>query len=279
MYSINCKGRLLSFTAPVVMGILNTTPDSFFGDSRTPTLDAVLERASKMLADGATILDIGGQSTRPGAERISAAAEAERVIPAISAVANSFPGAIISIDTFYASVAEKAVAAGASIINDVSAGSIDTNMFATVARLQVPYVLMHMQGHPKNMQQAPVYRDVVLDVFDHLNQKISELHQLGVKDIIIDPGFGFGKTPVHNFALLSRLTFFEQLCKPLLIGISRKGMVYRTLGIKPEEALNGTTVLHTISLMKGANILRVHDVKEAKEAIQLVGTMQSINIP
>ncbi len=275
MYTINCKGRLLHFSTPVVMGILNTTPDSFFKDSRAATTDAVLARAEKMLQEGAGVLDMGGQSTRPGAERVSAATEAARVLPQIEAVNKHFPEAIISIDTFYASVAEEAVARGASIINDVSAGTLDPDMFATVAKLQVPYVLMHMQGNPQNMQQAPAYDDVVLDVFDLLNFKIAELHALGVKDIIMDPGFGFGKLPKHNFALMAGLEYFRQLEKPLLVGISRKGMVYKTLGTTADKALNGTTVLHTIALMKGAAILRVHDVREAVEAIKLVGELMA----
>lgn len=274
MYSINCNGRLLSFSTPVIMGILNTTPDSFFKDSRANTSEAVLFRAEQMLTEGATILDMGGQSTRPNATRISAHEEAQRVLPQIEAVHRRFPEAVISIDTFYAAVAKEAVERGAAIVNDVSAGTIDSAMFQTVAGLQVPYVLMHMQGDPQTMQQKPYYNNVVLDVFDHLNFKIHQLHALGVKDIIVDPGFGFGKTPRHNFDLLSELEYFGQLQKPLLIGISRKGMVYRTLGITAEEALNGSTVLHTISLLKGAHILRVHDVREAAEAIKLVQALK-----
>jgi dihydropteroate synthase len=270
MHSINCKGRLLHFSTPVVMGILNATPDSFYANSRTDTTDAVLARAAEMLRDGAAVLDMGGQSTRPGAQRVSAEEEAKRVLPQIEAVHRHFPEAIISVDTFYASVAEGAVDRGASIINDVSAGTLDPNMFATAARLQVPYVLMHMQGDPQTMQQAPQYNNVVLDVFDALNFKIAELHALGIKDIIVDPGFGFGKTPRHNFELMASLDYFKELNKPLLIGISRKGMVYRTLGTTPDKALNGSTVLHTIGLMKGAAMLRVHDVREAVEAIKLV---------
>lgn len=273
MHSINCKGRLLSFHQPLVMGILNTTPDSFFSDSRAGTIDAVLQKAAAMLEQGAAILDMGGQSTRPNAERVAADVEAARVVPAIEAVHQRFPEAIISVDTFYGSVAREAVAAGASIVNDVSAGILDPDMFATVASLQVPYVLMHMQGDPQTMQQNPHYDSVVLDVFDFLNFKVAALQQLGIKDIIIDPGFGFGKSQQHNFELMKGLEYFQQLNKPLLVGVSRKGMVHRTLNITAAEALNGSTVLHTISLMKGAHLLRVHDVKEAVEAVKLVGNL------
>lgn len=273
MHSINCKGRLLSFHHPLVMGILNTTPDSFFSDSRAGTIDAVLHKAEAMLEQGASILDMGGQSTRPNAERVAATVEAGRVVPAIEAVHQRFPEAIISVDTFYSSVAREAVAAGASIVNDVSAGTLDPDMFAAVASLEVPYVLMHMKGDPQTMQQNPHYDNVVLDVFDYLNFKVAELQQLGIKDIIIDPGFGFGKNQTHNFELMNGLEFFQQINKTLLVGISRKGMVHRTLGITAAEALNGSTVLHTISLMKGAHLLRVHDVKEAVEAIRLVGRL------
>lgn len=273
MNSINCRGRLLHFDQPRIMGILNTTPDSFFSGSRTASLEAVVERAGKLLEQGAAIIDIGGQSTRPNAERVNAEEEAERVLPAIEAVAHHFPEAIISIDTFYATVALGAVERGAAIVNDVSAGSLDAALLPTVAKLGVPYVLMHMQGNPQNMQQAPQYNNVVLDVFDYLNFRIAELRAMGIKDIIVDPGFGFGKTAAHNFELMSRLEYFQQLGHPLLVGISRKGMVYRTLGISANEALNGTTVLHTVSLMKGAQILRVHDVAEAVQAVRLVAAL------
>lgn len=275
MHSINCKGRLLSFHQPLVMGILNTTPDSFFTQSRTQTLDAVLAKAEAMLQAGAAILDMGGQSTRPGAERVSAEQEAERVLPAIAAVHQRFPEAILSVDTFYAEVASEAVARGAAIVNDISAGTLDENMFATVARLQVPYVLMHLQGEPQTMQQNPRYENVVLEVFDFLNDKIAELQGLGLTDIIIDPGFGFGKNTRHNFDLMAGLSYLQQLHKPLMVGVSRKGMVYRTLGISANEALNGTTVLHTISLLKGAQLLRVHDVAEAVQAVRLVGMLHN----
>lgn len=274
MFTLNCKGRLLSFSEPVVMGIINTTPDSFFAGSRMGQRDAVLKKAEQMLQEGATILDLGGQSTRPGSEQVAAAEELQRVLPAIEAIAQAFPEAIISVDTFYAPVAEAAVASGASIINDVSAGSIDADLLPLVARLQVPYVLMHMKGHPKTMQKDPVYEDVVLEVFDDLNQKLYAIEKLGIRDVIIDPGFGFGKTIAHNFTLLRGMSYLGQMNRPIMVGLSRKATVYKTLGVTAEEALNGTTVLHTLSLLNGGVILRVHDVKEAVQAVKLVQAYQ-----
>ena len=270
MYTLNCKGRLLVLNEPIVMGIINATPDSFYSGSRIGGIDAVLQKTEQMINDGADIIDIGGQSTRPNSKRVSADEESERVIPFVEAIHKNFPQAIISIDSFYSAVVKKAVAAGASIVNDVSAGTIDENLVPTVASLKVPYVLMHMKGDPQTMQQNPAYNNVVLDVFDFLNQKINQLHSAGIVDIIVDPGFGFGKTIEHNFELLNGLNFFRQLSKPVLVGMSRKATVYKTLGVNSEEALNGTTVLNAIALLNGASILRVHDVKEAKQAIQLV---------
>ena len=270
MFTLNCKGRLLVIEEPIIMGIINATSDSFYAGSRLVEKDAVLKKAEQMINDGATIIDIGGQSTRPGSQRISADEERDRVIPLIEAIHQHFPETFISIDSFYALVVKDAVDAGACVVNDVSAGIIDADLIATVAALNVPYVLMHMQGDPQTMQQNPTYNNVILDVFDFLNKKIKQLHEAGIHDIIVDPGFGFGKTIEQNFELLNGLDFFCQLSKPLLIGLSRKATVYKTLGIDADEALNGTTVLHTVSLLKGASILRVHDVQEAKQAIQLV---------
>jgi dihydropteroate synthase len=269
MFTLNCKGRILTISEPIVMGILNTTPDSFYEGNRVNTHDALLRKAEQMINDGATILDVGGQSTRPNSERISAAEELRRVIPAIEALHRSFPEEIISVDTYYASVAKEAVNVGASIINDVSAGTIDDDLLSTVAELQVPYVLMHMLGDLQTMQENPKYNNVTLDVFDSLSFKVKELEKMGINDIIVDPGFGFGKTIAHNFQLLRELSFFTQLEKPLLVGLSRKGTVYKTLQTTADKALNGTTVVHTMALLNGANILRVHDVKEAKEAIDI----------
>lgn len=273
MFTLNCNGRLLVIDQPIVMGILNATPDSFFKNSRVQA-DEVLHRAEQMIKDGATIIDIGGQSTRPNSQRISADEECRRVIPLVETVHQHFPEVIISIDTFYAQVAQEAVQAGASIVNDVSAGSIDKNMIPAVAALNVPYVLMHMQGTLETMQLAPAYSNVVLEVFDFLNFRIKELQRAGIKDVIADPGFGFGKTIAHNFQLLNGLSYLKQLTTPLLVGLSRKATVHKTLNITAEEALNGTTVLNTVSLLNGASILRVHDVKEAKQAIELFTQLQ-----
>lgn len=269
MFTLNCKGRLLKVERPLVMGIINATPDSFYGKSRFSGTDAILKQAEQMFKDGATILDIGGQSTRPGSERISAEEEFQRVIDPISSVHKNFPEAFISIDTYYSIVAKEAVAAGACIVNDISAGRMDSNMIAKVAELEVPYVLMHMKGEPQTMQQQANYSDVTKEVLDFFIFKRDELHRAGVRDIIIDPGFGFGKTIEHNFELLRNLTVFKMLNAPILLGVSRKSSIYKTLGVTADEALNGTTVLNTIGLMNGASILRVHDVKEAMESVKL----------
>jgi dihydropteroate synthase len=270
MFTLNCNGRLLVADKPLVMGIINATPDSFYAGSRQLSVDGILQQAETMLTQGADILDIGGQSSRPGSSPVGEEEELKRVIKGIAAIRDHFPEAFISVDTYYAKVAKEAVAAGACIVNDISAGSMDTNMFATVASLHVPYVLMHMQGTPQTMQQSPHYENVTRDVLDFFITKIDLLKKKGITDIIVDPGFGFGKTITHNFELLRLLSVFKIIDHPLLLGISRKSTIYKTLGINAEDALNGTTVLNTIGLMNGANILRVHDVKEAKEAIRLV---------
>lgn len=269
MVTLNCKGKILVMDDPIIMGIINMTPDSFYSGSRSNALDDLLFRAEKMLREGAGILDVGGQSTRPNSTQISADEEMQRVIPAIEAICKNFPQQIVSIDTFYAKVAREAVNAGAGMVNDVSAGSLDKELISTVAELQVPYVLMHMPGTPQTMQNLPSYKNVTLEVFDFLIYKLAELIKAGIHDLIVDPGFGFGKTAAHNFQLLKELSCFSQLKKPLMVGLSRKATIYKTLGITPEEALNGTTVMHTIALLNGANILRVHDVKEAVETIKL----------
>jgi dihydropteroate synthase len=269
MFTLNCKGKLLVIDRPVVMGIINTTPDSFYQGSRANVVDEVLFRAERMIKEGATILDVGGQSTRPKSELITPEEEERRVIPAIEAIHKNFPGAIISIDTFYSTVAREAIAAGAAMVNDVSAGVMDSELLSTVADLPVPYVLMHMLGKPQTMQKNPEYKNVTLEVFDFLNFKIAELVKMGIYDIMVDVGFGFGKTANHNFQLLRELSYFKQLNRPIMVGLSRKATVYKTLGITAEEALNGTTVMHTLALVNGANILRVHDVKEAVEAVTL----------
>ncbi|MBB5396216.1 dihydropteroate synthase [Mucilaginibacter sp. AK015] len=267
--TINAGGKLIHLSLPKVMGIINITPDSFYAGSRKTSVEDVLQQAGKMLNDGAAFLDIGAYSSRPGADDISVQEETDRLLPAIEAIVKNFPEAAISVDTFRAKVAEEAIKAGAHIINDISGGELDEDMFDTVGRLQVPYILMHMKGNPRTMQQLGNYEDVFDEVYDYFVRKVYRLKQLGVHDIIIDPGFGFAKQRGHSYKLMSRLQELERLQLPILAGISRKKMIYGLLGITAEEALNGTTVLNTIALTKGANILRVHDVKEAVEAIKI----------
>jgi len=269
MYTLNCNEKLLVIEKPLVMGILNATPDSFYEGHLNKGLDAIIALADKMIADGADILDIGGQSTKPGSIRISAEEEINRVLPVIKAIHAKHSNTILSIDTYYSAVAKAAVEAGVSIVNDISAGNMDAAMIATVASLKVPYICMHMQGTPDTMQKNPQYDNVVTDVLDFFIAKIDECTKAGIIDIIIDPGFGFGKTIAHNFQLLKHLQTFSMLQKPILAGLSRKSTIYKTLGTTAAEALNGTTVLNTMALMNGAAILRVHDVKEAKEAVLL----------
>ena len=269
MFTINCKGKILSLADPLVMGIINATPDSFYQGHLQDGVDAMVAFAEHMHADGADILDIGGQSTRPGSERITGEEESARVLPLIMAIHEKMPDVIISIDTYYSSVAKAAVAAGASIVNDISAGNIDNAMLDTVAALHTPYICMHMKGEPATMQQEAVYEDVVKEVLDFFISKINSCSKAGIKDIIIDPGFGFAKTIEQNFRLLRSLSVFSITGKPILAGLSRKSTIYKTLGITADQALNGTTVANTMALMNGASILRVHDVKAAKEAVTL----------
>ena len=271
MFTLNCKGRLLVAANPLVMGIINITPDSFYAGSRYEAINDMLRHASQMIKDGADILDIGGQSTRPGSQLLSAEEEMKRVIPAIEAIHAQYPESFISVDTFYSKVAIAAVAAGAEMVNDISSGEMDAHMLSTVAGLGVPYICMHMKGNPQSMQEQAVYEDVVKEVLDYFIAKTEACKKAGIHDLIIDPGFGFGKTIQHNFQLLKSLAVFKILEKPILIGLSRKSTVYKTLNITAEHALNGTTVLNTIALQNGASLLRVHDVKEAKEAVQLFG--------
>jgi len=271
MFTLNCKGRLLVIAEPVVMGIINVTPDSFYSGSRKQLMNDIIKLAEKMLYEGATILDIGGQSTRPGSKDLAVDEELKRVLPAIEEICKHFPESFISIDTYHATIAKQAVEAGASIVNDISSGTLDERMIATVASLNVPYIAMHMKGTPETMQEFATYEDVTLEVLDFFIQKTEECRQAGINDVIIDPGFGFAKNIGQNFTLLKKLQVFMMLQKPLLVGLSRKATVYKTLGTTAEEALSGTTVLNTIALQNGANILRVHDVKEAVEAIKLLG--------
>jgi dihydropteroate synthase len=268
--TLNCNGQLVDLMEPIIMGILNITPDSFYKGSRFTTEKTILNEAEKMLTEGATILDVGGMSSRPGADIISEEEESDRVIPAIRALVKAFPKAIISIDTFRSNIAKAAVTEGVSMINDISAGNMDTRMFETVAELQnIPYILMHMKGTPDTMQKHAVYEDITLEILDFFIEKVGQLRGLLVKDIIIDPGFGFGKTIDHNFELLKKMHVFKILEVPILAGLSRKSMIWKTLKITPDEALNGTSVCNFVALQQGAQILRVHDVKEAKQTIQL----------
>ncbi|MFP4091524.1 MAG: dihydropteroate synthase [Cyclobacteriaceae bacterium] len=261
---------MVDLSHPIVMGILNVTPDSFYDGGRYIQNDSrLLRQAEKMLTEGATILDIGGYSSRPGAEHISTEEEKKRVVNSIDLVSKSFPEAYISVDTFRSEVAREAVAAGACMINDISGGQLDEQMFDTVAELQLPYVLMHMRGTPQTMKQLTDYDDLMLDLIDYFQKRIAVLREKGVKDIIVDPGFGFAKTIDQNFMLLSRMADLQLLEVPILAGLSRKSMIYRRLDIPVEEALNGTSVLNTMALMNGAGILRVHDVKEAIQTIKL----------
>jgi dihydropteroate synthase len=268
---INIRGRLLDLTTPRVMGIINVTPDSFYKGSRVTGEKEILETARMMIEEGADILDVGGYSSRPHAEDLSPGEEKKRVLPAIKLIRREFPEAIISIDTFRSVIAADAVGKfGAHIINDISGGEGDKNMFSVVQALNVPYIMMHMKGNPGTMQDNPVYDDVVADILKWFSSRIVKLQSNGVKDIIIDPGFGFGKTIIHNFEILQRLSDFAIAELPVLVGVSRKSMIWKTLGITADEALNGTSVLHAIALLHGADILRVHDVREAKEAILLI---------
>lgn len=268
MYTLNCKGRLLVLDKPAVMGILNITPDSFYSGSRFDQHE-VLQKAEQMINEGAAILDIGGQSTRPGSDRLTADEELKRVLPAIEAIKKEFPSVFLSIDTYHAKVAAETVAAGIDMVNDISAGELDAAMLSTVASLKVPFIAMHMQGTPDTMQQNPTYENITREVVDYFIQKTAACKTAGIVDLILDPGFGFGKTINHNFQLLKSMEALQIFHVPILAGLSRKSTVWKTLKITPEEALNGTTVLNTIALTKGAAILRVHDVKEAMETITL----------
>ncbi|MBS1773121.1 MAG: dihydropteroate synthase [Bacteroidetes bacterium] len=267
--TLQSMGRLLDISKPVVMGILNATPDSFYNKGRDSDLDSLLSNAEQMLQDGATILDIGGASTKPGSKLLTADEELKRVIPVIDTIHKRYPDAWLSIDTYNAQTAKEAIAAGADIVNDVSSGRIDTKMIATVATLGVPYIAMHMQGTPATMQQKPQYENVTQEILDDLRKTCDTCAHAGIKDIIIDPGFGFGKTLEHNYELLRNMHTLRILGKPILAGLSRKGMIWKALNTTPDGALNGTTALNMVVLQQGANILRVHDVKEAMEVIQL----------
>ncbi len=275
MFTLNCNGRLIKWEQPVVMGIINATPDSFHSGSRVENIAEAIQKAGEMLENGASILDIGGQSTRPGSDKIGPELEIDRVVPVIEAVVKHFPEAIISIDTYSASVARIAVKAGAVIVNDVSAGLTDENMLDTVALLKTPYICMHHGGDVTDLHRPMAENQTMQSIIDFFIERIDVCKSAGIKDVIIDPGFGFGKTLKANFELIKDLSQLKILGKPILLGVSRKSSIYKSLGGTPETALNGTTVLNTFGLMHGANILRVHDVKEAMEAIHLVGLINA----
>ena len=268
--TINCKGKLIDLTTPKIMGILNLTPDSFYDGGKYTNEKEVFSQVEKMLNDGATFIDVGAYSSRPGALFISEEEELKRIVPIVEALISRHPDILISIDTFRSNVAKKCIETGAALINDISAGNMDPEMFRTVSKLNVPYIMMHMQGTPQTMQEKPIYNNVTQEVLFYFSEKIALARSYGINDLIIDPGFGFGKTNTHNFQLLNELELFKNIELPLLVGVSRKSMIYKTLKIDPKNALNGTTALNTLSVYKGANILRVHDVKEAVECVALI---------
>ena len=273
---INANGRLMDLSEPQVMGILNVTPDSFYAGSRAETEQDIIRRLHQIMDEGASIVDIGGYSSRPGAQEVSAEEEMERLRMGLELIRKHRPDAVVSVDTFRADVAKMcAEEYGVAIINDISAGQMDKDMFTTIARLGIPYIIMHMKGTPKDMQVNPEYDHFLKEVFYYFSEKVQRLRDLGVKDIIIDPGFGFGKTLEHNYELMNHLEEFSLFELPLLVGVSRKSMIYKLLGTTPEEALNGTTALNTVALLKGAHILRVHDVREAVETVRIIGKMKS----
>lgn len=274
MSTINCKGTLIDLSTPKVMGIVNVTPDSFFDGGKLTNSDEIVGQVEKMLQDGATFIDLGGYSSKPGAEFVSEAEELNRVLPIVKLLIEKFSDILLSIDTFRSEVAKQAIENGAAIINDISAGLLDENMLETVAKLQVPYIMMHMKGTPKTMQSLANYDDLLKEMNFYFSERIAKARSFGLNDVIIDPGFGFAKTIEHNYELLQNLELLQFHDLPILAGISRKSMIYRTLETKPENALNGTTFLHAFCLQKGANILRVHDVKEAVECVKLMSRLK-----
>ena len=267
--SINCRGRLIDLSSPKVMGILNVTPDSFYDGGQFNVVDAALQQTEKMLADGATFIDIGGMSSRPGATLISPDEELSRVMPVVEAIRVHFPDCLISIDTVYGKTVRELAELGIDLVNDISAGSIDADILSAVADLQIPYILMHMAGQPKDMQEKATYEDVALEVLDFFIEKVGRLREKGCKDIMVDPGYGFGKKLEHNYQLIRNLHIFKVLGLPILTGVSRKSMIWKLLGTSPEEALNGSSVLHLIALQQGSRLLRVHDVAPAMEVIKI----------
>lgn len=273
--TINCKGELMDLTAPKVMGILNLTPDSFFDGGMYKDETSILKRVETMLGDGASFIDMGAYSSRPGAVHVPEEEELKRLIPILNLILKHFPQALVSIDTFRSKVASESIDHGAAIINDISSGNLDPEMFATVAKHQVPYIMMHMKGTPQSMQKEATYDDLIKDLRFYFSQKVRQATSQKINDIIIDPGFGFAKTTEQNYTLLNHLDLFQTFGLPILIGLSRKSMIYKVLESTPQEALNGTTALHTIALLKGANIIRAHDVKEAMECVKLVEALKA----
>ena len=272
--TINCKGTLIDFEMPKVMGILNITPDSFFDGGKYGADAKMLRQVEKMLSEGADFIDVGAYSSRPGANYVPESEEVERIVPVIKSILKEYPDALLSIDTFRSEVAKACIGNGAAMINDISAGNLDEKMLETIAKLQVPYIMMHMRGNPQTMQQFTDYGDIAKDMLLYFSERIRAARNLGINDLIADPGFGFSKTLDQNYEVLQKLDLFQMLELPLLAGVSRKSMIYKTLGNSAAEALNGTTVINTLALSKGANILRVHDVKEAVEAVQLYQKMK-----
>ena len=272
--TINCKGKLIDLSTPKVMGILNVTPDSFFDGGKYKDEAEILNQVETMLNDGATFIDIGGYSSRPNADDVSEHEELNRVLPVVKLILKHFPETLISIDTFRSNIAKQSIEAGAALINDISAGKLDNNMFSTIGKLGVPYIMMHMKGNPKTMQQQTQYEDLTKEVIAYFAERIAAAYAAKINDIIIDPGFGFAKTTEQNFELLNKLELLQLIDKPLLAGISRKSMIYKTLNSTSEDALNGTTALHMVALQKGAKILRAHDVKEAMECVTLYNQLK-----
>ncbi|MEL7270238.1 MAG: dihydropteroate synthase [Bacteroidota bacterium] len=271
--TLNCKGKLVDLSSPKIMGILNLTPDSFYDGGKYKDEAAILNQVERMLNEGATFIDMGAYSSRPGAEHVSEDEEKRRLLPILELVLEHFPQTLISIDTFRSGMARACLERGAALINDISAGNLDAQMFQVVSEFRAPYIMMHLKGTPQSMQKQAVYEDLIQELLFYFSSKLKQAHETKLVDVVIDPGFGFAKTTPQNFELLQQLDLFKTLGKPLLIGLSRKSMIYKTLGTSAKEALNGTTALHAVALLKGANILRVHDVKEARECIQLMNAL------
>lgn len=272
--TINCNGSLIDLSSPKILGILNLTPDSFYDGGNFQKIGNAQKQCEKLLHEGADFIDLGAYSSRPGANRVSETEELNRLIPVLEALKEAFPSALFSIDTFRAKVAKESLDRGAAMINDISAGNLDDEMLTVVGQFPVPYIAMHMQGKPETMQDNPTYTDLFSEIMHFFSAKINDCHAAGIQDVILDPGFGFGKTTAHNFSLLKQFDRFQQFNCPVLAGVSRKSMIYKTLGNSATDALNGSTVLHTVALLKKAQLLRVHDVKEAKECIRLVEQLQ-----